>query len=151
MKIRLTTGVLLFAGILVGGFLPVPSAWAREPIREFLDDLRQRLMPDMELQFEEIVSQYFSEAHGWAWSPLEYEHRIPGQLVILDGLDELSSAGEASTVLAREFTRRVKVAVRSMNEGDKPIRVLLTGRNVAAEFAAETLGLKPTLLRLLPV
>ena len=40
MKIRLTTAVLLSTAILIGGVLPTSRAWAKEPVREFLDEHR---------------------------------------------------------------------------------------------------------------
>ncbi len=60
-------------------------------------------------------------------------------LLILDGLDELSERGREGANLAREFVREVDRSLRSLNQEDVSVRVLLSGRKIAADAGARVL------------
>jgi uncharacterized protein YjbI with pentapeptide repeats len=71
-------------------------------------------------------------------------------LLILDGLDELSKQGEVGARVARDFVDEIDRSLRGLNQNGIAVRVLLSGRKIAAEAGAKVLRDRTKVLNLIP-
>jgi len=71
-------------------------------------------------------------------------------LLILDGLDELSKRGRVGAEVARDFVDEIKRALRGLNQGSVAVRVLLSGRRIAADAGAKILRDPTKVYNLIP-
>jgi uncharacterized protein YjbI with pentapeptide repeats len=71
-------------------------------------------------------------------------------LLILDGLDELSMQGKVGGELAKDFVREIDRTLQRLNRGSISVRVLLSGRKIAADAAASILRDPAKVFNLIP-
>ncbi|MCS3697578.1 pentapeptide repeat-containing protein [Salinibacter ruber] len=71
-------------------------------------------------------------------------------LLILDGLDELSKRGRVGADVARDFVDAINRALRGLNQGSVAVRVLLSGRRIAADAGAKILRDPTKVFNLIP-
>jgi uncharacterized protein YjbI with pentapeptide repeats len=71
-------------------------------------------------------------------------------LLILDGLDEISERGHEGRGLAREFVDEIESSLGLLNQGSIEVRVLLSGRKIAADIGARVLRDPAKVFNLIP-
>lgn len=71
-------------------------------------------------------------------------------LLVLDGLDELSERGSEGADLARDFVDEIDRSLGRINQRDISVRVLLSGRKIAADAAARVLRGPEKIFNLIP-
>lgn len=83
-------------------------------------------------------------------NPLLKDNMTSQLLIILDGLDELSSQGQAAALTARNFVRSVIQAVERLNMQQLNVRVLFSGREVVVQESENELRQTRQVLTILP-
>jgi hypothetical protein len=93
----------------------------------------------------ELLGEYFTADH-FTIDPLEFKHLGPGRtLVILDGLDELSKAGDVASAQTEAFVSELRNTLDYVWNSDSTVRVLalVTGRPAAMQAQGRTLRRDP--------
>jgi uncharacterized protein YjbI with pentapeptide repeats len=106
---------------------------------------------DVTKPLEEAVADYFLTIAAAIRKPLDKEAPDP-TLLILDGLDELSRAGQVGEDIIRAFVAEVAGVAKSWNHGrdQAQLLVLLCGRPVAADLARPSVRNEEGVINLLP-
>jgi len=71
-------------------------------------------------------------------------------LLILDGLDELSKQGRVGADVARNFVDEIDRSLRGLNQNEAAVKILLSGRKIAADAGAKILRDPSKVFNLIP-
>ncbi|BAP44731.1 pentapeptide repeat protein [Pseudomonas sp. StFLB209] len=100
--------------------------------------------------FSEEVGRFVKDEGLLKYNPIAKEHLSENLLVILDGLDELASQGQAAAVTAKNFVRSVQQTVDRLNLQKSLIKVLFSGREVVIQNNESEFRLPGQVLTILP-
>jgi uncharacterized protein YjbI with pentapeptide repeats len=103
---------------------------------------------DATKRLREAVTQYLVDTDHPLRNTDPFEE--DGLLLILDGLDELSMQGRVGAEVARDFVREVSDTVSRLNLSALRVRVLLSGRRIAAGAGASVLRRPERVFYLIP-
>ncbi|NWB60017.1 MULTISPECIES: pentapeptide repeat-containing protein [unclassified Pseudomonas] len=100
--------------------------------------------------FIEEVGRFVRDEGILQTNPLSKEGRDSELLIILDGLDELSSQGRAAASTARNFVRSVQQTVDRLNMHSLNLRVIFSGREVVMQDSESEFRQPRQILTILP-
>lgn len=100
--------------------------------------------------FVEEIGRFVRDEGILQTNPLTKEGRSSELLIILDGLDELSSQGRAAASTARNFVRSVQQTVDRLNMHSLHLRVIFSGREVVMQDSESEFRLPRQVLTILP-
>jgi len=100
--------------------------------------------------FIEEIGRFVRDEGILQANPLTKEGRSSDLLIILDGLDELSSQGRAAASTARNFVRSVQQTVDRLNMHSLNLRVIFSGREVVMQDSESEFRLPRQVLTILP-
>ncbi|MBI6899558.1 pentapeptide repeat-containing protein [Pseudomonas putida] len=83
--------------------------------------------------FCEEVGRFVRDEGILKHNPILKENLTSQLLIILDGLDELASQGQAAAITAKNFVRSVQQTIDRLNMNGTIIRVLFSGREVVVQ------------------
>jgi uncharacterized protein YjbI with pentapeptide repeats len=83
-------------------------------------------------------------------NPLDLDSPEPNLLIILDGLDELSSQGKAAAETAKNFVAEVDRVVERRNSSNCRLRILFSGRELVVQESESEFRRARQILTLLP-
>ncbi|MBF0538337.1 MAG: pentapeptide repeat-containing protein [Nitrospirae bacterium] len=98
----------------------------------------------------EEISRFVKADRILVQNPLDLDCPEPNLLVILDGLDELASQGQAAAETARAFVREVERTVERHNHTEFCLRILISGRELVVQDNETEFRHKRQIITLLP-
>lgn len=100
--------------------------------------------------FTDEIGRFVREEQILKHNPLHPDTRDANLLIVLDGLDELSSQGRAAAATARDFIRAVQQTVDRRNAQELQLRVLFCGREVVMQESESEFRRPRQVLTVLP-
>jgi uncharacterized protein YjbI with pentapeptide repeats/adenylate kinase family enzyme len=100
--------------------------------------------------FSEEIGRYVKDEGLLKYNPIAKENLTERLLIILDGLDELASQGQAAALTAKNFVRSVQQTVDRLNMQKCLIKVLFSGREVVIQNNETEFRLSGQVLTILP-
>ncbi|MFK3906904.1 pentapeptide repeat-containing protein [Pseudomonas monteilii] len=88
---------------------------------------------DPSKDFSEEVGRFVRDEGILKHNPLLKEHLNEQLFIILDGLDELASQGQAAALTAKNFVRSVQQTIDRLNMNGMVVKVLFSGREVVVQ------------------
>lgn len=88
---------------------------------------------DPSKDFSEEVGRFVRDEGILKHNPLLKEHLNDQLFIILDGLDELASQGQAAALTAKNFVRSVQQTIDRLNMSGTVVKVLFSGREVVVQ------------------
>lgn len=105
---------------------------------------------DPSRDFSEEVGRYVKDEGVLKYNPIDKDNLSERLLIILDGLDELASQGQAAALTAKNFVRSVQQTVDRLNMQKCLIKVLFSGREVVVQNNETEFRLSGQVLTILP-
>lgn len=105
---------------------------------------------DPSRDFSEEVGRYVKDEGLLKYNPISKDNLSERLLIILDGLDELASQGQAAALTAKNFVRSVQQTVDRLNMQKCLIKVLFSGREVVVQNNETEFRLSGQVLTILP-
>ena len=84
------------------------------------------------------------------YNPLERDNQDLQLIIVFDGLDELSQQGKIAQQVARDFIDEVRFLVKSFNQNQTRLQVLISGREIVIQANRNKFSQPQQLLYLLP-
>lgn len=132
------------------------SSFARVFAAKVASEDRQRVLfvplhlIDPNRDFVDEIGRFVREEGILKNNPMDAESRGPRLLIILDGLDELSSQGKTAATTARNFVRSVHQTVDRRNINELQLQVLFCGREVVLQESESEFRRPKQILTVLP-
>jgi uncharacterized protein YjbI with pentapeptide repeats len=83
--------------------------------------------------FSDEVGRFVKDEGILKSNPIAKENLTAPLLIILDGLDELASQGQAANITAKNFVRSVQQTIDRLNMQKSLVKVLFSGREVVVQ------------------